>query len=439
MNAREASLSVLKGLRGAGFEAVFAGGCVRDMLMQREPSDYDVATSAKPEEVMALFDRTVTVGRQFGVVIVVVDGIRVEVATFRSDGPYSDGRRPDYVRFTDREGDVRRRDFTVNGLLYDPIADEVIDLVEGRSDIAAGLIRAIGEPQERFEEDRLRLLRAARFAAKLEFAVEAETRGAIQADPGRIKSVSAERVAEELRKMLTDVNRSRAVRLMDELGLLEQVLPEVAAMKGVEQGKTHHPEGDVFEHTLLCLEQLEQPSFELAFATLLHDVGKPPTAEIIDRTIFARHAAVGEDIARKICRRLKLSREETGRITWLVRSHMRFRDVRQMRQSTLKRLLAEPYIDDLSRLIRADILGSHGDLGDYEWALARKEEFEESGEEVKPLLSGHDLMAMGLEPGPHFKDLLHALVDAQLEGKVTDRAQAETFVREWTSGGAHAE
>lgn len=434
MNARDASLNIVKTLRREGHDAVLAGGCVRDVLMGREPDDFDVATSAEPEEVTALFERTVQVGRAFGVVVVMIGSDSVEVATFRSDGPYSDGRRPDFVRFTDRAGDVRRRDFTVNGLLYDPVSEEVIDLIGGRADIDARLIRAIGAPRERFEEDRLRLLRAVRFAAKLEFEIEPDTRRCISTMARHIKSVSAERIAEELRRMLVDSHRAGALRLMDELGLLEHVLPEITVMKGVAQGTTHHPEGDVFEHTMLCMKNLREPGFELAFATLLHDVGKPETAELIDGAIFVRHATVGEELARKICRRLKLSNDRTDRITWLVRNHMRFRDVRLMRQSTLKRLFAEPYVDDLAELIRADILSSHGDLTDYEWALARKREFEQSGEEVKPLLSGHDLMEMGIEPGPQFKKLLSALVNAQLEGKVGSRTEAMEFVRRMVSG-----
>ena len=433
MNAREASLSVVKTLRRAGHDAVLAGGCVRDMLMGREPADFDVATSARPEEVISLFERTVQVGRAFGVVVVMVGPGSVEVATFRSDGPYSDGRRPDFVRFTDRAGDVRRRDFTVNGLLYDPVSQEVIDLVGGQADLSARLIRAIGAPRERFQEDRLRLLRAVRFAAKLEFEIEPDTRRCISAMARHIKSVSAERIAEELRGMLVDPHRTMALRLMDELGLLEHVLPEITVMKGVAQGTVHHPEGDVFEHTMLCMENLREPDFELAFATLLHDVGKPSSAGLVNGAIFVRHAAIGEELTRRVCGRLKLSNDQTDRITWLVRNHMRFRDVRQMRQSTLKRLFAEPYVDDLAELIHADILGSHGDLANYEWALARKREFELSGEEVKPLLSGHDLMEMGLEPGPQFKKLLDALVDAQLEGKVHNRTEAIERVKRMVS------
>jgi len=247
--------------------------------------------------------------------------------------------------------------------------------------------------------------------------------------------VSTERIAEELRRILVDPHRGRAFRLMDELGLLEPVLPEITAMKGVDQGLTHHPEGDVFEHTMLCLDQLEEPAFEVALAVLLHDVGKPATAQETDGTIFARHAAVGEEIARAVCHRLKLSNQETEKVCWLVRSHMRFRDVRKMRDSTLKRLLAEPWIDELGQVIRADILGSHGDLTDYNWALKRKEELEASGEVIKPMLSGDDLIAMGLKPGPKFRELLEALVDAQLEGRVRSRDEAIDFVKGLTSDG----
>ena len=430
MTGREASLHVVKTLRERGHDAVFAGGCVRDMLMGRTPSDYDVATSATPDQIIELFPRTVPVGKAFGVVVVIVDGQNVETATFRSDGPYSDGRRPDYVRFTDRAGDVRRRDFTVNGLLFDPITEEVIDLVGGRADIDAHLIRAIGEPAHRFEEDRLRLLRAVRFATVLDFQVEPQTACAIRSLAPHITEVSAERVAEELRKITVHPRRARGLELMDRLGLLERVLPEVAAMKGVLQGERQHPEGDVFAHSLLSIEALRpDPSFELAMATLLHDVGKPATAEVVEGAIFVRHAPVGADIAQEICKRLKLSNSEAEHITWLVRNHMRFRDVHQMRDSTLKRLLSEPYFDDLAELIRCDIMGSRGDVEIYDYAMARKREFENSGQRVEPLLSGDDLISMGLKPGPLFRELLEALTDAQLEGKVGDREQAENFIR----------
>ncbi len=433
MTPRDLAMHVIRTLRNAGHDALFAGGCVRDRLMNRTPADYDVATSARPEQVMALFPRTVAVGRVFGVVVVREEDHGVEVATFRSDGPYTDGRRPDFVTFSDRRGDVLRRDFTLNGLLYDPITDEVIDLVGGRADIEARLIRAIGDPEKRFYEDRLRLLRAVRFAARLDFTIESGTRAAIRRLAAEINTVSAERIADELRIILPDARRVRAIQLMDELELLPHIFPEVAAMKGVEQGETHHPEGDVFRHTLLVMENLPQPSFELALAALLHDVGKPPTAEVVDGVIFARHAAVGEAIAHSVCRRLKLSNAETDRVTWLVRSHMRFRDVRRMRDATLKRLLAEPRIDDLAALIRADILGSHGDLSDYDWAIRRKTEMEQAGEQVKPLLTGDDLIAMGLTPGPRFKDILESLLDAQLEGKVKSRDEAAAFVKAMTS------
>ena len=423
---KEASIDVVRRLRGEGYLAYFAGGCVRDMLMGNEPDDYDVATDAEPEAVSALFPRTVKVGAQFGVVVVMSGECQTEVATFRSDAGYSDGRHPDAVRFSSPEEDAQRRDFTINGLFFDPLKDEVIDYIGGREDLKGHIIRAIGEPRVRFEEDQLRLMRAVRFSARLGFEIEPATRKAIAEMAERIHSVSAERIRDELRRMLCHKSRVRALELLDETGLLGQILPEVTAMKNVAQPPEYHPEGDVFEHSKLCLARLpDDAPFELAMATLLHDAGKPQTFEEREgRMRYYRHEAVGEKIAGRICRRLKMSRAETGKITWLVRRHMIFKDSRKMRKSTLKKLFAAEHYHDLAELGRADALASTGDLSDYDYCRLRLEELSEEELRPEPLITGHDLIDMGLEPGPVFSVILGRAYDEQLEGSITDRKDA---------------
>jgi poly(A) polymerase len=428
--------SICDALRRKGFEALLVGGCVRDMLLGREPADYDVATDATPEKVMGLFPEALAVGAQFGVILVPRDGLKVEVATFRSDVGYSDGRHPDRVVYSKTaQEDVQRRDFTINGLLMRPDTEEVLDFVGGQADLKAKIIRAIGEADRRFTEDKLRMMRAVRFAARFEFEIEAETFRAIRRHVKEIGQVSPERLREELTKMLTEGAARRAFELLDQTWLLQQVLPEVGAMKGVEQPPQYHPEGDVWIHTLLMLEGLSAgTSPTLAWGVLLHDVGKPPTfrpvSETGDRIRFDGHVDVGVRIAEEICKRLRFSNEDTEQILALVNNHMRFKDVESMRAATLKRFVRLPQFDEHLALHRLDCLSSNRHLETYEFV--QRFIAETPAEQVRPerLLTGDDLQAMGLRPGPVFSLILQALEDAQLEGEIRTRQEAENFVRE---------
>ncbi len=396
------AISIVQTLRQHGFQAYLAGGCVRDLLLQREPADYDVATSATPTQVMEVFPDTYAVGVQFGVVLVPLpekqrtslDDFQkppfqkthaVEVATFRSDLGYSDGRRPDEVRFTqDPREDVARRDFTINGMLLDPASGEVLDFVGGRKDLEAGIIRTIGDPERRFAEDKLRMLRAVRFAARFEYAIDPETMAAIQRHAHEIQMVSRERVRDELTKMLTEGHGRRAFLLLDESGLLKEVLPEISAMKGVEQPPQFHPEGDVFEHTLLLLDHLPYPCpSTLAWGALFHDVGKPATFRVApDRIRFDNHVDVGVKITEEICGRLRFSRDDTEQVLALVDNHMRFGHVTRMKESTLKKFLRMPRFNEHLALHRADSLASHGNLSTYE--LLQKKLTEIPPEKMRP-------------------------------------------------------
>jgi len=416
-------------LREGGHRALFAGGCVRDQLLGQEPKDYDVATSATAQEVMALFPRTAPVGVAYGVVLVLTPSGPVEVATFRRDGPYSDGRRPDHVAFSGEEEDAKRRDFTVNALFFDPATDEVIDYVDGVADLRAGRIRAVGNPVQRFQEDRLRLLRAVRFAARFGFAIEAETLRAIQASASEVGQCSAERIREELVKMMRDQHRQAALILLDETGLLAPILPEVAALKGVEQPPEFHPEGDVFIHTGLVLSHLKEPSTTLALAALLHDVGKPPTQTFGDRIRFNGHDKVGAEMADKICGRLRFSNDERERIVWLVSQHMRLPVMPEMKESKRKRLLREPGFDELLALCRADALGGSGNLSTIEWIEAYKASVASETAAPAPLVSGRDLIELGYVPGPTFRKILETIEDEQLEGNLLTREAALAYIR----------
>src|ERR1700689_4803649 len=388
--AKNYSILIVRTLRQRGFQAYLVGGCVRDLLLGREPKDYDVATSATPEQVMSIFPETYAVGAQFGVVLVPApegdvassvstDGSSkaraVEVATFRSDLGYSAGRHPDEVRFSsDPREDVARRDFTINGMLLDPVTDEVLDFVGGRKDLEAGIVRTIGDPERRFGEDKLRMLRAVRFAARFGYSIEPATFGAMQRLAEQIEVVSRERVRDELTRMLTEGQARRAFLLLDESGLLRHVLPEIAAMKGVEQPAEFHPEGDVFVHTLLLLENLPQPCpLTLAWGALLHDVGKPPTFRVApDRIRFDDHAEVGVKMAEEICRRLRFSNDETEQVLALVDNHMRFGHVNRMKEATLKKFLPMPGFDEHLALHRADSLASHRNLSTYEFIQQKR-------------------------------------------------------------------
>jgi poly(A) polymerase len=427
--------SICEKLRGSGHQALLAGGCVRDILLGREPADYDVATDATPDEVMALFPDSVGVGAQFGVVAVQRDGMKVEVATFRADAGYSDGRHPDAVVFarTPKE-DVQRRDFTINGLLMRHDTGDVLDFVGGQEDLRAGIVRAIGEPERRIREDKLRLLRAVRFAARFDFAIEPATFDAIRRHARDITQVSAERVRDELTKLLTEGAARRGFELLDETGLLREVLAEIAAMKGVEQPPQFHPEGDVWIHTRMMIEQLPAgTSPTLAWGVLLHDVGKPPTfksaLETGDRIRFDGHVDVGVQMAREIARRLRFSNEDTEQIVALVANHMRFKDVEHMRASTLKRFVRLPRFEEHLELHRLDCLSSHGRLESY--GFVNRILAETPPEQIRPvrLLTGGDLQEMGYRPGPLFSEILGAVEDAQLEGQLKSFEEAREFVR----------
>ena len=435
---------VVQKLRQAGFLAYLVGGCVRDLLLGREPADYDVATSATPDDVMRLFPQTYAVGAQFGVVLVPVrhdslegerDNYAIEVATFRSDGVYSDGRHPDEVRFSrDPQTDVQRRDFTINGLLLDPMTGEVHDHTGGRDDLQRQIIRTIGDARQRFGEDKLRMLRAVRFAARFGYAIEEQTFRAIRELAEEIHSVSQERIRDEILKMLTEGRARRAFELLDETGLLGEVLPEIKRMQGVQQPPQFHPEGDVWVHTLLLLEGLEAGcSKTLALGVLLHDVGKPPTFRVApDRIRFDQHAEVGTRMAMDICRRFRLSNGETDQVCALVANHMRFGDVQKMKESTLKRFLRLQQFDEHMALHRLDCLASHRDLSLYEFAQDRLQTMPAEQIRPQPLINGDDLIAAGYTPGPFFKDLLLAVEDAQLEGAISTKDEAMELVLEKT-------
>jgi poly(A) polymerase len=452
-DAKQHAAEIVRKLRERGYQAYLAGGCVRDLLLVREPADYDVATDATPQQVMQIFPQTFAVGEQFGVVLVPessgATGVpstssgqalarqdepsntTVEVATFRADVGYSDGRHPDEVRFTkDPREDVQRRDFTINGMLLDPATDEILDFAGGREDLKAGIVRAIGEPERRFAEDKLRMLRAVRFTARFAYQIDPATMQAIQKLATQIHQVSCERVREELTKMLTEGQARRAFELLDATGLLREVLPEIAAMKGVEQPPQYHPEGDVFVHTLLLLEKLPAgASKTLAWGALLHDVGKPPTFRVApDRIRFDGHVAVGVKMAEAICRRLRFSNDETDQILALVENHMRFGQIERMKQSTLKKFLRLPAFEEHLELHRIDCLSSHRQLDAYDYAQEQLRSMPPEAIRPTPLITGQDLIEAGYEPGPRFKEVLTAVEDAQLEGRLTSREAAMEYV-----------
>lgn len=427
-----AATFIIRTLRDAGHEALLAGGCVRDQLLGKEPKDYDVATSATPEQVVALFPGAMTVGAHFGVVIVRRDGHHVEVATFRTDGVYKDGRRPEHVTFSDPQHDAQRRDFTVNGLFWDPIANQVIDYVGGQADLNAGILRAIGDPQRRFAEDHLRLLRAVRFATTLGFEIEAGTWAALQAGAADIRGVSAERIRDELTKIFLDSHRLRGFDLLVESGLMQAVLPEILALKGVEQPPQWHPEGDVFIHTRLMLSLLpEQASLPLVLSVLLHDIAKPATFTIdaTGRIRFSGHDKLGAQMTDEILHRLKFPNHVIHPTVEAVESHMIFKDVQKMRESTLKRFMARPHFGDELELHRVDCLGSNGYLDNYEFIQAKKEEFAKAPLIPERLVTGRDLMELGWPPGPRLGEALTTLQNLQLEGKVKSREEAIEWLK----------
>ena len=434
MSARELANSICEMLQRNKHQALLVGGCVRDLLLGREPADFDVATDATPVEVAGLFPESVAVGAQFGVMLIPKNGLKVEVATFRSDMDYSDGRHPDRVVYSKTpQEDVQRRDFTINGLLMRHDNCEVLDFVGGQRDLSAGVIRAIGDPEVRFAEDKLRMMRAVRFAARFGFQVQEATFRAIRRRVREVQQVSPERIREELTKMLTEGAARRAFELLDETWLLGQVLPEIAAMKGVEQPPGFHPEGDVWIHTRLMLEQLAKgASPTLAWGVLLHDVGKPPTfqpaEETGDRIRFNHHVDVGVKIAEEICRRLRFSNEDAEQIAALVENHMRFGAVEAMKKATLKRFVRLPRFDEHLELHRLDCLSSHRHLDSYQFVQHFLDET--PPEQVRPerVLTGDDLLAMGFQPGPEFARILRGVEDAQLEGQLKTKEQATEYV-----------
>lgn len=431
----QAALAVIDRLTAAGFQALLVGGCVRDLIMCREAHDWDVATSATPEQVTPLFEKAILVGASFGVVVVVQNQHHIEVATFREETGYSDHRRPDAVRYSDAEHDARRRDFTMNGLYFDPRQRQVIDYVGGQQDIQNQMLRCIGTPEERFNEDALRLLRAVRFASSLDFQIDPATWAALQKLASEIRHVSAERIRDELIKGLTRPHPDRFLELLSSSGLLPVILPEVEAMRGCQQPPQFHPEGDVFTHTKLVLASLPpDPSPELALAALLHDVGKPPTMTITDRIRFNNHHKVGAEMADVICRRLACSNELREKVVHMVERHMRFVDFPDMRASTMRKFLSSPLIDEELQLHRADCLGCYNPLDTYELAAARlaEQRADEAtkGALPKPFVTGEDLIELGLKPGPDFKTILQRMFDEQLENRFADRDAALFFLRE---------
>lgn len=450
MTERDFAIDVVRRLHEAGYQALWAGGCVRDELLGLTPNDYDVATDARPAEVRKLFRRTVAVGESFGVIEVLgprIDGqyLSVEVATFRRDKDYVDGRRPVGVEFTDAREDALRRDFTVNGMFFDPLRGELLDYVGGRDDLKARVLRAIGAPELRFGEDRLRMLRAVRIATRFELRVEPATAAAIRVMAPGITVISAERIAKELRELLVHPRRAQGIALLDELGLVEPVLPELLPMQGLPQGPPSAPTGDLWGHTLRVLDLLgPAPSFPLALAALLHDVGKPQTAgRTPDRYTFYGHEHVGARIADALCARLRLSNADRERTVWLVERHQYLADAQGLRSSKLYPILTHPGFGELLALHRADALASGRGLEHVEYCefLLRDCPLEQLN--PPPLLGGHDLTRLGVKPGPVFKRLLDAVREAQLDGTVKAREQAVELVRrllvEWSASDSGAE
>lgn len=429
---RAVAISIVSRLQQRGYTTFFAGGCVRDALRGVSPKDIDIVTAAEPEIVQGVFARTIPVGAQFGVVRVLEQGFEFEVATFRADGKYIDGRRPESVVFSTPKEDAERRDFTVNGMFLDPITDQVIDYVDGQEDLARKLIRAIGRPAERFREDRLRLLRAVRFATTLQFDVEPATWKGLQQLAAEITVVSAERIRDELNKIFADPNRVTGLDRLESSGLLQVILPEVQAMRACEQPAQFHPEGDVYVHTRLMLSLLPADApLTLVWAVLLHDIGKPVTQTLDPaegRIRFNGHDRVGAAMAEAILMRLRFSNEEIAAVVEAVRNHMVFKDAPQMRPAKLRRFMARPTFPIELELHRVDCAGSHGDLGVYDFLEQKRQEFAAEPLIPKPLITGDDLIAMGLTPGPRFKELLDAVQTSQLEGETRTKADALALV-----------
>ena len=429
---RATAIEIVRRLQQAGFAAYWAGGCVRDMLRGVSPEDYDVATSARPEAIERLFSHTIPVGKQFGVMLVIEGGHQFQVAAFRSESGYQDGRHPTSVQFTDAQTDASRRDFTVNGMFFDPVTEKLFDWVGGKADLQTRTLRTIGRPADRFAEDHLRLLRVIRFAAQLDFQIAPETWAAVRADAATIASVSAERVREELIRLLRAPHAARGLSLLRESGLLAQVLPEIAATVDCQQSPDFHPEGTVFEHLIKMLEQLpKEAALSLPWAMLLHDVAKPQTAETDPATgsiHFYGHERVGAEMSEQILERLRFPRKQIDEIVFAVRHHMQFKDVREMRKATLRRLLLRPTYPLELELHRLDCLGSHGRLDNYHYLQHARTELEQTPAAEPPLVRGRDLLELGLAPGPAMGQLLAEIRERQLEDELTTREQALAWV-----------
>jgi tRNA nucleotidyltransferase/poly(A) polymerase len=429
----KAARQIVARLRERGHVAYFAGGCVRDLVRGEPAKDFDIVTDAPPEIVQQIFPRTHAVGAHFGVIVVLENEFQFEVATFRSDDVYVDGRRPSAVHFSSPEEDAKRRDFTINGMFFDPIANEVIDFVDGRADLEAKLIRAIGEPTKRFEEDRLRMLRAVRFATVLDYKIDNPTWAALVANAATINDISAERIREELVRIFLSTRRVRGWDLLDASGLMKNILSEVDAMKGCAQPPQFHPEGDVFQHTRIMLELLpEHVSVPLVFSVLLHDIGKPPAATVDEngRIRFNAHDRIGAEMTEAIMQRLRFSRAEIDATVEMVRQHMVFKDVPRMRVAKLKRFMARPTFEEELELHRVDCASSHAMMENYEFLRRKREEFANEPIIPPPLVRGDDLLALGLKPGPRFGEILEAVETRQLEGALKDRQEALAWVKQ---------
>jgi poly(A) polymerase len=431
---RDQAARIVSTLRNAGFAAFWVGGCVRDFLLGREPTDYDIATDAHPEQIEHLFPRTIPVGRQFGVIIVMMGDSQFQVATFRAEADYTDGRRPGKVGFADARADALRRDFTVNGMFYDPLARELHDWVGGEADLKACVVRTIGDPAERFAEDHLRLLRAVRFAAQLGFEIEPQTFAAIQAHAPSLRRISAERIRDELLRLFAPPHAARGLELLRDSGLLREILPELHATIACEQSPPYHPEGSVFNHLVLMLRLLPDDADPLLpWAVLMHDIAKPVTASRDSDTgtiHFYGHERVGETMTRDILGRLKFPRKPAEEVAFAVRHHMQFKDARQMRKATLRRLLLRPTFALEMALHRLDCLGSHGNLDIYHFLREQAAELAGKPEVLPPLLDGHDLIALGMPPGPAIGRMLEEVRDRQLQEELKSAEEARAWVRE---------
>jgi tRNA nucleotidyltransferase/poly(A) polymerase len=441
---RETATEIVRRLQDAGFAAFWVGGCVRDFLLGREPVDYDIVTSALPEQVEKLFRRTIAVGRKFGVMVVVEGGAEFQVATFRAEADYQDGRHPEQVTFGDAQADARRRDFTVNGLFYDPVTERSHDWVGGEADLRAKIIRTIGDPAERFAEDHLRLLRAVRFAARLGFEIEDQTFAAVRTHAAKIKLISAERIRDELVKLFAPpagISNSkfkisepaRGLELLRDSGLLEHVLPELTASITCEQSPDYHPEGSVFNHLVLMLSQLPADADPLLpWSVLLHDIAKPLTASVDPKTgsiHFYEHERIGADMAEKILERLRFPRKQIDAVVKAVRCHMQFKDAPKMRTSTLRRMLMRPTFPLELQLHRLDCLGSHRRLDVYDFLIEQSRELEKKPDIHPPLLTGDDLIKLGVKPGPALGALLNEIREKQLQEELKTKADARDWVK----------